>query len=176
VDVAPACAGSKEGSNHFVSYVCSISLHFCKRLFLGLEPMTSWSQGNSFTAAPRLPLNNNMKFERLFSICLVQVINFYREINYIQRHSILMHIITILEASFLRRKRRGKRKQYREDITKSAHRKETPPPPHTHTHYMVFYDWEGFFPIPSMHQLSKVTMNHFFVLNFIILKITVYRL
>jgi hypothetical protein len=37
------------------SYVRSFSLHFCKRLFLGLEPMTSWSQGRSFTAAPGLP-------------------------------------------------------------------------------------------------------------------------
>jgi hypothetical protein len=55
VHVAPACAGSGEGSDHFVSYVRSLSLHFCKRLFLGLEPMTSWSQGNSFTAAPGLP-------------------------------------------------------------------------------------------------------------------------
>jgi hypothetical protein len=39
-------------SNHFGSYVRSISLHFCKRLFPGLEPMTSWSQGNNFIAAP----------------------------------------------------------------------------------------------------------------------------
>jgi hypothetical protein len=35
--VAPACAGSGEGSDHFGSYVCSISLHFCMRLFTGLE-------------------------------------------------------------------------------------------------------------------------------------------
>jgi hypothetical protein len=26
-----------------------------ERLFSGLEPMTSWSQGNSFTAAPGIP-------------------------------------------------------------------------------------------------------------------------
>jgi hypothetical protein len=43
--VAPACVGSIEGSDHFGSYVRSLSLHFCKRLFPGLEPMTSWSQG-----------------------------------------------------------------------------------------------------------------------------------
>jgi hypothetical protein len=75
--VAPACAGS----NYFGSYVrnlslyfCqrlflvlepmtswsqgnnrNLSLHFCQRLFLVLEPMTSWSQGNSFTAVPGLP-------------------------------------------------------------------------------------------------------------------------
>jgi hypothetical protein len=42
VHVAPACIGS----DHFGSYVRSISLHFYKRLFPGLEPMTSWSQGN----------------------------------------------------------------------------------------------------------------------------------
>jgi hypothetical protein len=41
VHVAPACTRSREGSNHFGSYVCNISLHFCKRLFRGLEPMTS---------------------------------------------------------------------------------------------------------------------------------------
>ena len=55
VHVAPACAGSREGSDHFGSIVRSLSLHFCKRLFPGLEPMTSWSQGSSFTTAPRLP-------------------------------------------------------------------------------------------------------------------------
>jgi hypothetical protein len=35
----------------------SLSLHFCKRLFPGLELITSWSQGNSFTAAPGLLFN-----------------------------------------------------------------------------------------------------------------------
>ena len=54
VHVAPACAGSGEGSDHFGSFVRIISLHFCKRLFPGLEPVTSWSQGGSSTAAPRL--------------------------------------------------------------------------------------------------------------------------
>jgi hypothetical protein len=47
VHVAPACAVSGEASNHVGSYVHSLSLHFCKRLFSGLEPMRSWSQGNS---------------------------------------------------------------------------------------------------------------------------------
>jgi hypothetical protein len=46
VHVAPVCTGSGEGSDRFGSYVRSISLHFCKRLFLELEPMTSWPQGN----------------------------------------------------------------------------------------------------------------------------------
>jgi hypothetical protein len=49
VHVAPAYAGSGEGSDHFGSYVHSISLHFCKSLFPRLEPMISWSQGNNFT-------------------------------------------------------------------------------------------------------------------------------
>jgi hypothetical protein len=35
--VTPACAGSGDGFDHFGSYVCSLSLHFCKRLFPGLE-------------------------------------------------------------------------------------------------------------------------------------------
>jgi hypothetical protein len=34
VDVPPACARSGEGSDHFWSYVRSLSLHFCERLFL----------------------------------------------------------------------------------------------------------------------------------------------
>jgi hypothetical protein len=34
VDVPPACARSREGSDHFWSYVRSLSLHFCERLFL----------------------------------------------------------------------------------------------------------------------------------------------
>jgi hypothetical protein len=41
VHVAPACVGSGEGSDHFGSYARSLSLHFYKRLFPGLEPMTS---------------------------------------------------------------------------------------------------------------------------------------
>jgi hypothetical protein len=55
VNVALAYAGSREGSDHFKSYVRSLPQHFCKRLFPELEPMTSWSQGNSFTAASGLP-------------------------------------------------------------------------------------------------------------------------
>jgi hypothetical protein len=55
VHVAPAYAGSEKGSDHFRSYVSSLSLRFHKRLLPGLEPMTSWSQGNCFTAAPCLP-------------------------------------------------------------------------------------------------------------------------
>jgi hypothetical protein len=51
VHVAPACTRS----DHFRSYVRSISLYFCKRLFPGLEPMTSWLQDNNFTAAAGLP-------------------------------------------------------------------------------------------------------------------------
>jgi hypothetical protein len=35
--VAPACTESGEGSDHFGSYVCSLFLHFCKRLFPGLK-------------------------------------------------------------------------------------------------------------------------------------------
>jgi hypothetical protein len=58
VHVAPACAWSGEGSDHFGSYVRSLSLHFCKRLFPGLERMTSWSQASSFTAVPRLPFTH----------------------------------------------------------------------------------------------------------------------
>jgi hypothetical protein len=34
--VAPTSAGSREGSDHFGSYVHELSLHFCKRLFIGL--------------------------------------------------------------------------------------------------------------------------------------------
>jgi hypothetical protein len=35
--VAPICPGFEKGSDRFGSYVCSLSLYFCKRLFLGLE-------------------------------------------------------------------------------------------------------------------------------------------
>ncbi|XP_044362097.1 replication protein A 70 kDa DNA-binding subunit A isoform X2 [Triticum aestivum] len=70
VHVAPACAGSREGSDHFGSIVRSLSLHFCKRLFPGLEPMTSWSQGSSFTTAPRLPFSFEfVNFKDLRSRC-----------------------------------------------------------------------------------------------------------
>jgi hypothetical protein len=53
--VAPACIGPKEGFDHFGSNVRNLSLHFCKGLFLGLQPMTLWSQGNNFIVAPWLP-------------------------------------------------------------------------------------------------------------------------
>jgi hypothetical protein len=46
VHVAPACAGFGKGSDNFGSYVRSLALYFRKRLFPGLEPMTSWSQDN----------------------------------------------------------------------------------------------------------------------------------
>jgi hypothetical protein len=39
VHIAPSCTGSVEGSDHFGSYVRSLSLHFFKRLFPELEPM-----------------------------------------------------------------------------------------------------------------------------------------
>ena len=55
VQVAPACAGSGKESDHLSLFVRSLSLYFCKRLVPGLEPVTSWSQGSSFTTAPRLP-------------------------------------------------------------------------------------------------------------------------
>jgi hypothetical protein len=42
--------------SHFGSYVHSLFLHFCKSLFPEHEPMTSWSQDNSFTATPGLPV------------------------------------------------------------------------------------------------------------------------
>jgi hypothetical protein len=54
VHVAPACVGFGEGSDHFESYIRSLSLHLCKMLFPGLEPTTSWAQGNNFTAVPGL--------------------------------------------------------------------------------------------------------------------------
>jgi hypothetical protein len=41
--------------DHFGSYVRSISLYFCKRLFPELKLMTLWSQDNSFTTASGLP-------------------------------------------------------------------------------------------------------------------------
>jgi hypothetical protein len=52
--VAPVCTGS----NHFGSYVQPFPafLQEAGQIPLtGLEPMTSWSQGDSFMAAPGLP-------------------------------------------------------------------------------------------------------------------------
>jgi hypothetical protein len=51
VHVAFACARYGKGSNHFGFYVCSLSMHFCKRLFPGLESMTSWSQDKLYCCA-----------------------------------------------------------------------------------------------------------------------------
>jgi hypothetical protein len=62
VHVDPACVGSREWSDHFGFSIYSIFLHFCKRLFPRLELMTSWSQGNSFTAAPGT--KTSIKFSR----------------------------------------------------------------------------------------------------------------
>jgi hypothetical protein len=51
VHVAPACAGPGKALTILGLMYTNLSLQFCKRLFPGLELMTSWSQGNSFTAA-----------------------------------------------------------------------------------------------------------------------------
>jgi hypothetical protein len=59
--IAPASTGSKKGSDHFGSYVRSLFLHFCKRLFPRLEPMTLWPQGDTFTTVPGFPFRH--KFE-----------------------------------------------------------------------------------------------------------------
>jgi hypothetical protein len=64
VHVATVCARSGEGSDQFRSYVHSISLHFCKKLFQGLEPMTSWSQGNSFTTVLGLPFKQDHTLQK----------------------------------------------------------------------------------------------------------------
>ncbi|KAG5630776.1 hypothetical protein H5410_002493 [Solanum commersonii] len=37
--------------------VRSLTLHFCQRLFLRLEPMTSWSHGSNFTNYSKAPLS-----------------------------------------------------------------------------------------------------------------------
>jgi hypothetical protein len=44
----PLCAGSGEGSDHLGSLYAAFPCNFCKRLFPRLEPVTSWSQGDSF--------------------------------------------------------------------------------------------------------------------------------
>ena len=41
VHMAPACAGSGEGSDHLGLFVRILSLHFCKRLVPRLELVTS---------------------------------------------------------------------------------------------------------------------------------------
>jgi hypothetical protein len=57
VHIDPPYEGPGEGPDHFGSYIRNISLHFCKRLFSELEPMTLWSQANNFTFALGLPFN-----------------------------------------------------------------------------------------------------------------------
>jgi hypothetical protein len=42
----------RAGSDHFGSYVCSLSLHLCKRLFLGLELMITRKQLYRHARAP----------------------------------------------------------------------------------------------------------------------------
>jgi hypothetical protein len=73
--LAPAYAGSGEWSNHFGSYVRSNFMHFCRRLFPGLEPITSWSQGNSFTAVLGLPFNTSnstkLKFRTVIMLAFI---------------------------------------------------------------------------------------------------------
>jgi len=60
VHVAPTCAGSGDDSDHLGLFVRSLSLHLCKRLVPGLDPMTSRSQGSSFTTALRLPFSGDL--------------------------------------------------------------------------------------------------------------------
>lgn len=50
---APACAGLGKVTYLGLQYTTFSCI--CKRLFTRLEPLTSWSQGSSFTTAPRPP-------------------------------------------------------------------------------------------------------------------------
>jgi hypothetical protein len=71
VHIAPACAGSEEGSDHFRSYVRSLSLYFCKRLLPGLDHMISWSQ--QLYRCARVPLlvqYANSKYELLDTLLI----------------------------------------------------------------------------------------------------------
>jgi hypothetical protein len=72
VYVAPAYAKSRERSDHFGSYVRSISLYFYERPFSGLEPMTLWSQDNNFYCCVRAPFQggNNDYPKKGISLCL----------------------------------------------------------------------------------------------------------
>jgi hypothetical protein len=54
--------------DHFGTYVRSLSLHFFKKLFRRLEPMTSLSQGNSFTAASGLPFKVKLNCNAYFGL------------------------------------------------------------------------------------------------------------
>jgi hypothetical protein len=49
---APTCAGSEKGSDHFRSYIRSLLLHFCKRLFSRLEHIIIRQQLYRCTSAP----------------------------------------------------------------------------------------------------------------------------
>jgi hypothetical protein len=62
--ISRALKGYREWSGHFGTYVPSLLLHFWKRLFPELEPMTSWSQDNSFTATSGLPFTGIATFKR----------------------------------------------------------------------------------------------------------------
>jgi hypothetical protein len=73
VHVVPTCVGSGEGSDRFGSYVRSLSLHLCNRLFLGLEPMISWSQGNNFTTAP----GTAFATDNIYCMAYVLVLNYF---------------------------------------------------------------------------------------------------
>jgi hypothetical protein len=52
VHVAPTCTWFREESDHFGSYVCRLSLHLCKRLFLGLECKGPTTLGHKAAALP----------------------------------------------------------------------------------------------------------------------------
>jgi hypothetical protein len=57
VHIAPACSGS----DHFGSYLRSLSLHLCKRLFPGLKPMTVTRQQLYHCARAPLPMIYRLK-------------------------------------------------------------------------------------------------------------------
>jgi hypothetical protein len=58
VHVAPACAGSGEGSDHFGSIVRSLSLHLCKRQFPELELVTRQQLYHRAKAQETISLQN----------------------------------------------------------------------------------------------------------------------
>jgi hypothetical protein len=57
----PLCAGSGEGLDHLGSLYAALPYNFCNRLFPRLEPVTSWSQGDSFNHCTKAPLQREKK-------------------------------------------------------------------------------------------------------------------
>jgi hypothetical protein len=87
VHVAPACTGSGEGSDHFRSYVHSLSLHFCKRLFPGPHGHKATTLTQYYTIIFGIPVHQVLKILKIYNHSCSPALSYYFLVTLFFYHS-----------------------------------------------------------------------------------------